>query len=131
MDTKYIIGIVIVILAVIAIGAYALGSHDSQTAPVVNNTTDKVVNHTVNKTVNHTVNKTVNDTANKTKTEKEVKKETESSSSTVYYASKKTDKFHKPNCEWAQKINSKNLITFNSRDAAISSGRSPCEVCNP
>ena len=119
MDSKYLIGIVVLIIAIIAVGAYALQGTSHDVTPVVNNTTDKVVNHTVNDTVNKTVNT------------KEVQKETQSSSSTVYYASVKTDKFHKPSCEWAQKISSKNLVTYNSRDEAIAAGKSPCEVCNP
>ena len=49
----------------------------------------------------------------------------------VYWASKKTDKFHKPSCEWAQKISDYNKITFSSRQEALDSGRIPCEVCNP
>ena len=128
MDSKYLIGIVVLIIAIIAVGAYALQGTSHDVTPVVNNTTDKVVNHTVNDTVNKTVNKTENKTVNDTK---EVQKETQSSSSTVYYASVKTDKFHKPSCEWAQKISSKNLVTYNSRDEAIAAGKSPCEVCNP
>lgn len=128
MDTKYLIGIVVLIIAIIAVGAYALHDDNQDVSSVINNTTDNKIVDLVNKTVNDTINKTENKTVNDTK---DVQKETESSSSTVYYASAKTDKFHKPSCEWAQKISSKNLVTFNSRDEAIASGRSPCEVCNP
>lgn len=119
METKYLLGIVIVILAIIAVGAYVLHD-DTQTAVpvVVNNTTD-------DKIVNNTVNDTTEDT------DDAVEEDTESSSSVVYYASVKTDKFHKPSCEWAQKISSKNLVTYDSRDDAIAAGKSPCQVCNP
>lgn len=55
----------------------------------------------------------------------------ESEDRTLYYASKKTDSFHKPSCEWAQKIKDKNLITYKSRESAIADGKSPCGVCNP
>ena len=54
-----------------------------------------------------------------------------SSSGTTYLASSSSGKFHKPNCEWAQKISSKNKVVFHSRDEAISSGYQPCSVCNP
>lgn len=54
-----------------------------------------------------------------------------SSSSQTFWASKNSDKFHDPSCEWAQKISGKNKVVFNSRDKAISAGYRPCEVCNP
>ena len=53
------------------------------------------------------------------------------SSGTVYWASEKTDKFHRPECEWAQKISDWNKIVYHSRQEALDSGRQPCEVCNP
>ena len=52
-------------------------------------------------------------------------------SGTVYWASVKTNSFHKPSCEWAQKISDDNKIVFHSRQDALNSGRQPCEVCNP
>ena len=53
------------------------------------------------------------------------------SANVTYVCSQKSDKFHLPDCEWAQKINPKNKITYNSRDAAVADGRIPCQVCNP
>ena len=53
------------------------------------------------------------------------------SANVTYVCSQKSDKFHLPDCEWAQKINPKNKITNNSRDAAVADGRIPCQVCNP
>ena len=53
------------------------------------------------------------------------------SANVTYVCSQKSDKFHLPECEWAQKINPKNKITYNSRDAAVADGRIPCQVCNP
>ena len=53
------------------------------------------------------------------------------SANVTYVCSRKSDKFHLPDCEWAQKINPKNKITYNSRDAAVADGRIPCQVCNP
>ena len=65
--------------------------------------------------------------------DKPVEKKTTSSSSSgsAYWASSNSDKFHKPSCEWAQKISSKNKVVFHSKDEAISSGYQPCSVCNP
>lgn len=48
-----------------------------------------------------------------------------------YVASKNSDKFHYPSCSYADRIKSSNLITFSSRDDALSSGYSPCKVCCP
>ena len=56
---------------------------------------------------------------------------TAESANVTYVCSQKSDKFHLPECEWAQKINPKNKITYNSRDAAVADGRIPCQVCNP
>lgn len=59
-------------------------------------------------------------------------KETQSSSSgTTYVGSSKSGKFHRPDCEWAHKIASKNKVTFSSREDAINKGYSPCQVCSP
>ena len=54
-----------------------------------------------------------------------------SSSGATYWASSNSDKFHKPSCEWAQKISSRNKVVFHSRDEALNSGYVPCQVCNP
>ncbi len=54
-----------------------------------------------------------------------------SSSSQTYWASSNSNKFHHPDCEWAQKISGKNKVVFNSRDEALNSGYQPCEVCSP
>lgn len=48
-----------------------------------------------------------------------------------YVASKRSNKFHRPDCEWGQKIAPYNLIKFNSRDEAIKAGYEPCRVCRP
>mgnify|MGYP000036803361 CR=1 FL=1 len=48
-----------------------------------------------------------------------------------YVASKKSDVFHYPWCQWAKKISSANLIIFKTRQEAFASGRRPCKICNP
>ena len=54
-----------------------------------------------------------------------------SSAASTVVASSKTDKFHRPDCEWAQKISDSNKITYPSRNDAISAGKIPCSICNP
>lgn len=54
-----------------------------------------------------------------------------STSSGEYWASAKTDKFHLPSCEWAEKISDANKIIYQSREDAIADGKEPCGVCNP
>lgn len=51
--------------------------------------------------------------------------------SNPYRASVHSGKFHKSNCEWAQKIPKDNLKTYSDRDSAIADGMIPCDVCNP
>ncbi|WP_296863011.1 Ada metal-binding domain-containing protein [uncultured Methanobrevibacter sp.] len=58
-------------------------------------------------------------------------KTSSSSSGSTFWASSNSDKFHKPSCEWAQKISSKNKVVFHSKDEALNAGYSPCSVCNP
>ena len=57
--------------------------------------------------------------------------DTSSSSSTTYWGSSKSNKFHYPSCEWGQKISSRNKVVFHSRSDAINSGYVPCQVCSP
>lgn len=49
----------------------------------------------------------------------------------TYIASAQSDKFHKPRCRAAKKINSENAIYFGSREEAINAGYSPCGICKP
>lgn len=48
-----------------------------------------------------------------------------------YVASKRSTKFHRPGCMWAEKISPKNRVVFKSRDEALNKGLSPCRVCYP
>ena len=48
-----------------------------------------------------------------------------------FVASKNSQVFHKPGCPFAQKIASKNLVTYGSREEAIAAGKRPCKSCNP
>lgn len=115
-NTK-IIAIVAIIVVIAIVGVFASGiltkapaQNDAQAvapqqSPATNNTTS-VSNNTTS----------TNDS---------------SSASSTYVASAKTDKFHRPDCEWAQQISGSNKITYSSRDQAIAAGKTPCSVCNP
>lgn len=48
-----------------------------------------------------------------------------------YWASAKSDKFHRPTCEWAKKISEENKITYPTREDALDDGKKPCDECNP
>ena len=48
-----------------------------------------------------------------------------------FWASKESNKYHYPSCQWAQKIKPSNLIKFNSPAEALKAGYIPCRVCNP
>jgi len=48
-----------------------------------------------------------------------------------FVGSKASNKYHYPDCTWAQKISPKNLITFTNREEAKKAGYVPCKVCRP
>lgn len=48
-----------------------------------------------------------------------------------FWASKNSNKYHYPDCRWAQKIKPSNLVKFNSPETAIKAGYVPCKVCRP
>lgn len=48
-----------------------------------------------------------------------------------FWASKNSNKYHYPDCRWAQKIKPSNLIKFNSPEEAQKAGYIPCKVCRP
>ena len=120
-NTK-IIAIVVIIIVIAIVGVFASGiltkapaQSDAQVVapqqtPVANNTTSVSNNTTATSDSNSA---------------------SSSSESSTYVASAKTDKFHRPDCEWAQKISGSNKITYSSRDQAIAAGKTPCSVCNP
>ena len=120
-NTK-IIAIVAIIVVIAIVGVFASGiltkapaQNDAQVvapqqSPVANNTTS---------------------VSNNTTSTSDSNSASSSSESSTYVASAKTDKFHRPDCEWAQKISGSNKITYSSRDQAIAAGKTPCSVCNP
>ncbi len=48
-----------------------------------------------------------------------------------YIGSKKSDKYHYPDCEWAKKILPENVIWFKDVSDANAHGYKPCGICRP
>jgi len=48
-----------------------------------------------------------------------------------YVGSKRTTRFHKPDCPHAKRISNQNRIRFENRESAIDYGREPCDACEP
>ena len=42
-----------------------------------------------------------------------------------------SDKYHRPNCEWAKKIRPDNAVWFSSPEEAKNTGYKPCKACRP
>lgn len=49
----------------------------------------------------------------------------------MYVASKNSEVFHEPQCRWVNRIASKNLVTYKSRNDAVNAGKRPCKICKP
>lgn len=109
-----IIAVVAIIVVIAIVGVFASGIL-SNNAPVQSDAQSVAPQQQTDVQNNTTSNVATND----------------NSAPTTYVASAKTDKFHRPDCEWAQKISGSNKITYSSRDEAIASGKTPCSVCNP
>ena len=77
------------------------------------------------------VDDSVEETTSSDNTQVSSSSSSDSSSGAVYWASDESDKFHKPSCEWAQKISPYNKIVYHSRQEAINDGKIPCHVCYP
>ena len=45
--------------------------------------------------------------------------------------SKRSDKYHRPDCRWAKMISAANLVTFKSAAEAKAAGYAPCKTCRP
>jgi micrococcal nuclease len=48
-----------------------------------------------------------------------------------YVASQHSKIYHRPDCDWAKKIASHNLVRFRTKGEATASGRRPCKICVP
>lgn len=52
-------------------------------------------------------------------------------SEAVYVASKNSRVFHRAGCRYAKIVLASNLVRFDSRGAAVQTGRRSCKTCNP
>lgn len=57
--------------------------------------------------------------------------ETEQPKQLNYVGSVKSDKYHYPDCRWAQNIKPENEIWFSSTEEAEEQGYAPCKTCQP
>lgn len=48
-----------------------------------------------------------------------------------YVGSIRSGVFHYTNCKWANRINYKNKVYYNTRDEYLRKGYRSCHVCNP
>ena len=112
-----IIAVIAIIVIVAIVGVVASGMFSSNTQNTAqSNVASEVVTPDADDTSSNDVSSSSDD---------------ESSTSSEYWASAKTDKFHLPTCEWAEKISDANKVVYHSRDDAIEDGKVPCSVCNP
>lgn len=114
-SSKMIIAVIAVIAIIAIVGAFASGIFTNNNE-AVDSANDDAPTETVD---------SVSDDNTKDKSS------SSESTTTEYWASAKTDKFHLPDCEWAEKISEDNKIIYNSREDAIADGKEPCSVCNP
>ena len=49
----------------------------------------------------------------------------------VYFGNKQSPIFHLPECRWVQKMSSKDIVLFKTRQEALNQGYVPCKVCKP
>ena len=47
----------------------------------------------------------------------------------AFVASKNSDKFHAPNCQWAKRIKPENIVCYSSREEAQKSGKKADANC--
>jgi methylphosphotriester-DNA--protein-cysteine methyltransferase len=48
-----------------------------------------------------------------------------------FWASQKSQTYHKPSCRWVAQITPEYRVRFATKDAAWAAGYKPCEVCRP
>jgi len=49
----------------------------------------------------------------------------------TYVGSVNSNKYHYPDCQWAEKIKPENEIWFSDKEEAEAAGYVPCKVCSP
>ena len=114
-SSKVILGIIIAVLIIAIVAAFASGifTGNDTAAPANDDSPAKTVEPITGEESQN------NDS------------QSDESVATEYWASAKTDKFHLPDCEWAEKIGEDNKIVYSSREEAIADGYVPCKNCRP
>lgn len=85
-----------------------------------------------NQPVGRSSNTDTNTTDSLTAAEKQTIQDTKSSVAEYkYVASKNSTVFHKLRCRSVKRIKPENLVGYNNREEAITSGKRPCKTCNP
>jgi hypothetical protein len=67
----------------------------------------------------------------KTSVEKNTKPVKQQAVEATFVASKNSDKFHKAGCPSAKRISANNLVSYATRDEAVTAGKKPCQRCDP
>ncbi|AZF90250.1 MAG: nuclease [Phage 5P_2] len=49
----------------------------------------------------------------------------------AYVGNRRSKVFHRPDCEWAQKIAPQNRVEFRNREEAVRARYRLCKVCRP
>lgn len=65
------------------------------------------------------------------KSEKDTKPAKQQAVEGTFIASRNSDIFHKANCSSAKRISANNLVSYATREEAITAGKKPCQRCNP
>lgn len=63
--------------------------------------------------------------------ERDTKPAKQQSVESNYVASKNGQVFHRADCQFAAKILPANLVSYSTREQAITAGKRPCKSCNP
>jgi hypothetical protein len=63
--------------------------------------------------------------------EKDTKPAKQQAVESQYISSRNSQIFHKANCSSAKRISANNLVSYATRDEAVTAGKRPCERCNP
>ena len=122
-----VVAILLIVILIAIVGVLAVGNQSNY------NTADVAVANDVDSSVDSVEETTATDSSAEetTSNDNSYVQDGSSSSGTVYWASDESDKFHKPSCEWAQKIAGYNKIVYHSRQEALNDGKVPCHVCYP
>jgi len=121
---------IVLVIGIILIGAtsfeagFLRGQKNQKEPIIINQPAGASCRNTEN---NNNASNTVNPTQNsQTKTENQVATENQKC---AFVASKNSNKYHLPTCQWASKIKPENKICFSSAEEAQKRGYQPAKCC--